>query len=125
MPQKKQQNTSNNGQNWRKIEFVNINLSKAEKTQFKSWFSDNEAEIPRLAAAFIAQGYKTSMKWDNENECFIVTATCEDDTMPNGGKAMSSRSDNWVEAVALNIWKTDVLCDGGIWEGTAKGNSWG
>lgn len=123
MPAKKQQNS--NGRSWDKIEFVNINLSKAEKTQFKSWFADNQAEIPRLASVFIGAGYKMSLKWDNSNECFIATATCDDESLSNYGKALSSRSDDWVEAIALNIFKTDVLSEEGVWEGNGKGNSWG
>lgn len=124
MPAKKQQQLQNSN-GYQKIEFVNINLSKAEKTQFKSWFSEHEVEIPRLVTVFVAAGYKLSLKWDNENDCFIATSTCNDETMENGGKALSSRSDNWVEAIALNIFKTDVLSENGIWESSGKGNSWG
>jgi hypothetical protein len=124
MPAKKQQQQSN-GNNWQKIEFVNINLSKAEKTQFKSWFTENEAELPRLLSVFIAAGYKTSLKWDNENDCFIATATCVDESLENSGKALSSRSDNWLEALALNYFKTDVLSEKGVWESSGRGNSWG
>lgn len=124
MPAKKQQQQQNNS-NYRQIEFVNINLSKAEKTQFKSWFAEHQAEIPTLMTAFIAQGYKLSLKWDNENECFIATSTCTDEGMENSGKALSSRSDDWVEAIALNYFKTDILSEGGVWESSGRGNSWG
>ncbi|GJQ33883.1 MAG: hypothetical protein HBSAPP04_27220 [Ignavibacteriaceae bacterium] len=125
MPQKKQQNNDNNRQNWTKVEFVNINLSKSEKTQFKSWYADNQAELPMLLTAFLSAGYKTSMKYDFENSCFIVTAICEDDGLPNHGKALTSRSDDWLEALALNLFKTDVLSPDGVWETSGKGNSWG
>lgn len=115
----------NNGQNWSKVDFVNINLSKVEKTQFKAWFSENQAELPRLLSVFMAAGYKTSLKWDNSNECFIATVVCEDDSLENSGKALSSRSDDWVEALALNLFKTDVISEKGVWEASGKGNSWG
>lgn len=124
MPAKKQQN-QNSAQQWAKVEFVNINLSKAEKTQFKSWYSENQAALPELMTRFIAAGYKLSLKWDNENDCFIATSTCTDETMENGGKALSSRSDDWLEAIALNLFKTDVISEDGVWEHSGKGNSWG
>lgn len=124
MPAKKQQQQNSRPQ-WDKIEFVNINLSKAEKTQFKAWFSENQPELPRLLSVFISAGYKTSLKWDNENACFIATATCTDEGLENSGKALSSRSDDWIEALALNLFKTDVLSENGIWEASGKGNSWG
>lgn len=124
MPAKKQQQQQNNNNNW-KVDFVNINLSKAEKTQFKAWYAENQSELPRLLSVFIAAGYKTSIKWDNENECFIATATCIDESLENSGKALSSRSDDWVEALALNLFKTDVISDKGVWEASGKGNSWG
>lgn len=125
MPQGKAQKIDNGRQNWTKTEFVNINLSKSEKTQFKSWFSDNQAELPRLLAVFITQGYKVSLKWDEGNGCFIATVICEDTSMENGGKALSSRSDDWVEALALNLFKTDVISDKGIWSASGAGNNWG
>jgi len=124
LPMAKKQ-AQNNQQQWAKIEFVNINLSKQEKTQFKSWYTEIQAELPRLVAVFIAAGYKQSIKWDNENDCFIATATCVDDSLENSGKALSSRSDDWMEAIALNVFKTDVLSEKGVWEASGKGNSWG
>lgn len=125
MPQGKKQQQQNSAPQWQKVEFVNINLSKAEKTQFKSWYSENQATLPELLTRFIAAGYKLSIKWDNENDCFIATSTCSDETMENGGKALSSRSDDWLEAIALNLFKTDVLSENGVWEASGKGNSWG
>src|SRR5574338_1165560 len=124
MPSKINRNDNQNG-NWRKVDFVNINLSNAEKKQFKSWYEENQAAIPELAAAMTGQGYKLSIKWDNSNSCFIATVTCEGDGLPNDGKALSSRSGDFMEAVALNIFKTDVVSDDGVWPETSRGNSWG
>jgi len=124
MPQKKQ-NNGNNGQSWNKVEFVNINLSNGEKKQFKSWFEENHTAIPELAAAMTGQGYKLSIKWDNGNSCFIATVTCDDESLDNNGKALSSRSNDWMEAIALNIFKTDVVCEDGKWGEGTRGNSWG
>lgn len=124
MPAKKAQQIKQQPE-YQKIEFVNINLSAQEKQHFKSWYHEHESEIPSLATAFIAQGYKLSLKYDGENECFIATSTCQDETMPNGGKALSSRSDDWIEALALNIYKTDVVSEDGTWESSGRSNSWG
>lgn len=125
MPQKKQQQQSNNRKPYADIQFCNINLSTAEKKQFKSWFEEHRTEIHTYAAAMTSTGYKLSIKWDNEHACFIATITCTDEAMENGGKALSSRSDDWLEAIALNIFKTDVVAEDGVWENSQSGSSWG
>lgn len=108
-----------------KIEFVNINLSKKERDQFKAWYTELETEIPRLIAVFMSQGYKIGIRYDTENECYICSATCFDDSMENHGKCLTSRSADWLEAMALNLFKTDVMSPDGIWESTTSGSNWG
>lgn len=125
MSAKKQAQQQSNNRFNSNIQFCNINLSAAEKKQFKSWFNEHQSEIPTYAAAMTAQGYKLSIKWDNEHECFIATITCTDESMTNGGKALSSRSSDWLEAIALNIFKTDVIAEDGVWESSQSGNNWG
>jgi len=122
---RKYEKPDNGGQNWKSVDFVYINLSTAEKKQFKSWFNENQSAVPELSASMTAQGYKLSIKWDNGNGCFIATVTCDNDGLPNKGKALSSRSDNWLEAIALNIFKTDVCAQDGRWPETSTGNNWG
>lgn len=123
MPTKNQKPNNNN--NWKQVTFCNINLSVAERKQFKSWYEENQTAIPELSAAFTSQGYKLSIKWDNGNDCFIATVTCENDHSENNGKALSSRSGDWMEAIALNLFKTEVLCENGVWPAESRGNSWG
>lgn len=107
------------------IEFVNINLTVKQKDTFKSWYAEVETELPNLLAAFIGAGYKTAIRFDNENECFIVSSTCIDESMENGGKCLTSRSDDWLEALALNLYKTDTISENGIWESSSNGKNWG
>lgn len=118
---------ANKAKQWRNdnVEFVNINLNKAQKEHFRGWFMENEKELPNLLAIFMSAGYKISLKYDTEHECYISTATCFDSSMENYNKALSSRSADWFEAMALTLWKTDVLCEDGVWENSAREDNWG
>jgi hypothetical protein len=123
MPAKKQ----NKAQQWRNdsVEFVNIRLTVKQKETFKAWFLENESELPNLLAVFLTAGYKLSLKFDSEHNCYIASATCFDDSMENHNKCLSSRSQDWLEAMALNLYKTDVLSEDGVWESSAVGSDWG
>jgi hypothetical protein len=123
MPAKK----ANKAKQWQdnNVEFVNIRLNNKQKETFKSWFADNERELPNLLAVFLAAGYKMSLKYDADHECYIASATCFDDSMENHNKCLTSRSQDWLEAMALNLYKTDVLSEDGIWESSSTGSDWG
>ena len=125
MSSKSNNNRNGNNGGYNNITFVNVPLGNKDKAQFKSWFSDNERELPNLLATFIASGYKLSVKWDIDNQCYIATFTCDATGLTNHAKALSSRSNDWLEAIALGLWKTDVLCEDGRWPTEKQGFNWG
>jgi hypothetical protein len=109
---------------FKKIEFVSIQLTADEKLAFKGWYETNLSESELLLETFIQSGYKTSIVWDTNKDCFIASSTCTNDKSKNYDKCLTSRSNNWLEALMLNLWKTDVLSKKGVWEATTKDN-WG
>lgn len=122
MPAKKRQDKK---PQYNQVEFVNVSLTKKDKETFKTWYDARIAELPDMVAKFISEGYKISFRWDSDNECYICSATCIDESMENHNKCLTSRSDQWLEALALNLFKTDTLCKDGIWESTETGYNWG
>ena len=118
----KQRNTNNS---WNKIEFINIRLDVEEGKQFRDWFKAQSEKIPDLLGQIMVDDHKISVTWDERNQCFIATFTGKEDQRHNDNKSLSSRSDDWYEALALNCYKHLVMCKNGKWEGETEKNNWG
>jgi len=111
--------------NFVETEFVSVRLDKEQALAFASWLEqDNESRALDLAE-FITAGHKTSITWDDYNSCFIVASTCKDEASDNNNKCITSRSNDWYEAMMLNVYKANVIFDKGAWEADAQTNAWG
>lgn len=107
------------------VTFVNYSLTADEIKKAKAWITANQADVETLLDTHIKAGYKTSIRYDQENECFIFSSTGTDDTGVNNKKCISSRSDVLVEAMMLQLFKVDILFNGGEWEGANDRMKWG
>lgn len=104
--------TNNQRSNWGDIVFANIRLTEENKHEFEQWASSlGDGAQPEIDN-FIVSGWKTSAKWDDNNDCFIVSATNENDKDRNYKICVSSRSDVRIEADLLNIYKVEILYRG-------------
>lgn len=113
-------------QDW-EVEFISIPLLSDVKEAFEAWASEAQADIEVWIAQLLGMGYKLSLTLDVSNNCVIVTATCKEAKSPNKGYAVSSRSDSWLEALMITIYKTIILYpekDGG-WPKTTRNDNWG
>lgn len=108
-----------------KIEFVNRNLKEDEAKAFTTWAKNENERIPDHLGQIMVDDYKVSCTWDDRNQCYIATFTGKEDQRVNDNKALSSRSDDWFEALAMNAYKHLVLFKGGAWEGETTKNNWG
>lgn len=109
------------------VEFVSLPLMSDQKDSFIAWSQEASADIEIFVSQLLGTGYKLSMTLDATNNCVIVTATCKEDRSPNSGYAMSSRSDTWLEALLMTVYKTIVLYpekEGG-WPKNTRNDSWG
>lgn len=109
------------------VEFVALPLMADQKDSFIAWAEEASADVEVFVAQLLGTGYKLSMTLDATNNCVIVTATCKEERSPNSGYAMSSRSDTWLEALLMTVYKTIVLYpekDGG-WPKNTRNDSWG
>jgi len=103
------------GNGFAEITFVQYRLNAQEKKDFAEW---KEKEAPRLEDMLvmaIEKGYKMSVSWDDQHQCFIGSMTCKDGGHGNHNMCMTSRDNQWYSALLMNVYKTDVLCEDGLW----------
>lgn len=111
--------------NWSTIEFINQSLSEPQRKDFKSWYATEGERVPDLIGQAMVDDYRLSCSWDDNNQCFIATLTGKQDQRFNASKALSARSDDWLEAMALALYKHLVIFKGGQWSGETTRNNWG
>jgi len=111
--------------NWNDIEFVNVKLTEDQKTQFTAWAQKPPTPITDLIGQSMVNLYRISCGWDDSNQCFIATITGKKEAKFNASRSMSSRSDDWYEALALCMFKHYVLFGERTWQGETDRNNWG
>lgn len=111
--------------NWPETNFVNLKITGKHKDGFLSWMSRKDNDIQVDVAAFMSNGHKTSISWDTNNNVWIVSATCKDESSPNVNCCLTSRSNEWWEAMCMNVYKHDIICAQGSWLDSAESGDWG
>lgn len=99
-------NKPEKAQTFQQVTFVSAPLSRDQADEFKRWFAEAMADVDTWVAQALSEGYKMSLTDDRSNDCVIFTLTCKDERSPNFNHALSSRADNWLEAVMMGIYKT-------------------
>lgn len=121
---KRNSSAADNKPDWQ-VTFVQIKLTGEHIDGFSKWMERKEPEIALDVASFMSNGHKTSITWDNDNKCWIVSATCKEEGSKNYNHCLSSRSNEWWEALCMNVYKNDILCDGGSWADKQQNSNWG
>lgn len=119
---------ANNGKrsaSFAQIEFVQISLDKDAEKAFHKWKTDHEQTCVSDLGNFIAEEMKLGITWDTSNNCFIASATCKDAKSPNLDRCVTARSDDWLEALMLLVFKHTVTAAGGDWSAVSKPTAWG
>lgn len=111
--------------NWGEMEFINVALTEQQKDEFKVWSKSKGETIADDIGQAMVNDYRLSCNWDDNNQCFIATLTGKEDQDFNAKKALSARSDDWFEAMALVLYKHIVIFDGRKWTGDGTKNNWG
>ena len=114
-----------NDARWGNTEFVNVTLTEPQRKEFKTWLTEKSETMPDEIGQLMVDDYKVSCNWDDNNQCFIATFTGKEDQSVNSAKALSSRSDDWYEALAINLFKHEVIFKRGKWSGETTRNNWG
>ena len=122
-PMPKQQAAARN--TFTAITFVNLRLDDNQKKTFAGWMKEKgETLVDEIAIAMSEHG-KMSISWDDTNKCFISAITCKDDKSPNCDHCVSSRSQDWYEALALTCFKVLVLLKDKPWSEGGTAANWG
>lgn len=115
MPRKKKNPQSNTSDKipYTQIKFVFNNLEQTELDLFddsehsKLSSDDIDSGVTRL----IESGFRLSVRWDDYSECIQITATCDIKGKPSSGYATSARSDSYIDAIMILLYKIQVIAD--------------
>jgi hypothetical protein len=110
---------------WGQTKFISMRIGGKHKDGFNDFMSRKDTEIALDIAEFMSQGHKISITWDNNNLCWIVSATCKIEGNVNYDCCMTSRSSEWYEALCMNVYKHKVMCASGSWEAQQETSDWG
>jgi hypothetical protein len=102
---------ANNGNQFT-TKFAVIALDSEGKQLAKQWLASNSKDLDTFFVDLVRDGWKTSLRWDNENDCFIASCTNVDDDSKNHNTCVTSRSDNMYESILINYYKIYIMFDG-------------
>ena len=96
-------------------EMIGFKLDIEELIQFDAWVKQKDFNYRAMLEETLLSGVKVGVSWDAYNDCFIASFTPKDDEHPNKGLCLLSRSSDWEEAIALNLFKASVVFSGKSW----------
>lgn len=105
--------------------FVEVRLGNAEKNHFHQWMEQDQETLGIELGTFISNDHKLSVSWDDQNVCFVASATCRDESSVNHNCCITSRSQDWFEAIMLTLYKATVLLGDKAWQSQSSDRSWG
>lgn len=106
-------------------EFAAVKLQPEDKAAFDAWLEHNGADFMNYWEIMCGDGWKPSQRWDNENDCYICSATQVDEDDKNHNICVVSRSSNLGEAFLMNYYKIYELFDGKKLPTEAPSQTWG
>lgn len=109
----------------KQIRFVNIRLDDGQKKKYRSWVTTEHEHIAEYLGSMAQEQNRISLSYDENNDTYICSITCNNPTSPNFGCCLSSRhSDIW-EAACIAVYKHVIMLGPTPWEEFAQGESWG
>jgi len=111
--------------NYGDFKFCSVTLTADDKDNYEAWAEKNGQNLLEILANCSVEGWKTSVTWDSENECFIGSLTCRSEGHKNENVVVVSRSDNLLEALALTLYKITDLYKGKKLPTDKLKNNWG
>lgn len=97
------------------MEFVNCVLTQEQDKAFTSWYESKDRKANAAIDESFADGYRVSVSWDDFNQTFIASLTYKGDKGDNKGKCLTARSDDWLESIAMVVYKHHVIFNQGAW----------
>lgn len=98
------------------MEFISNKLNKEELAEFDSWFVDHELDITTYVTVLLQAGYRISVIDDEYTGACQAQLSPRYTDMRNVGRMLCAFGEDYTEAVALLVYKHQVLFAGGDWE---------
>jgi len=98
-------------------EMISSKLTDEELLGFDQWLTKKGKDFDAMIFDTLMDDHKIGISWDAYNDCFIASFTAKGDDHLNAGKCLMSRSNDWREAIAMNMFKCAVIYadDKGRW----------
>lgn len=108
------------------VTFVNARLSVRDKKDVEAWIAKQDWLSTEFVANMIADGYKCTFSYDDNNDCVIYSMTGKEDQTHNAKKCLVTRAATLEDAVMVAAYKHIVMFDQGDWgEGDGAQQAWG
>jgi len=107
------------------FKFINRTLTVAEDDSFIKWFQGKDRQADNAIEQAFADEYKVSLSYDEKNNCFIASMVSKAEKSLNTNKCLMARSDSWLEAIAMVVYKHHVIFNQGAWESEENGRQRG
>lgn len=124
MAKKSSRNSTAQKPEWQ-VTFIDLKLDKSDQADFRKYASTGDGELSLELAQTIADGNKLSVAWDDNNQTYIASFTCKDEDSVNYNCCISSRSQEWFEAILLGCYKINKLCYNKPWKDVSASDDWG
>lgn len=107
--------------------FINIRVDEEQKEEFHVWCRDNPEQAWAHFDDALGQGMKSSLAYDRENECYIMTLTGALVEGSTERYCVTSRAGTLGDVIALSMWKHVELVHEKYGDLRANGrmNNWG
>ena len=100
--------TKKNDNTRQKIEwkgFINVNLTKAEKSDVIDFFAKKENNFDALIDSLVSTGHSLTLSYDTKNKCFMVAMRVQDVDIPYAGYCITSRASEPRMAFKVALYK--------------------
>lgn len=105
--------------------FVDLTLSRDDKTAFAAWWEKQSPVMEEVIEMLVRNFGKTTFSYDLSGDCWICATTVTDPRNINYNCCLTSRSDNPLEALALNLYKAFEVLRDADWRSIKSDKSWG
>lgn len=92
--------------------FVNIQLTDEQKAEFHAWLAENKQHVAGYLDDHLGDGIKFGASYDRQNEACVVTYAGALMGKSNHRYCVTSRAGTLDQAIALAVWKHEVLAQG-------------
>lgn len=92
--------------------YVDLTLDEDQRNRFGDWIEAQNGAWVNLLQDALAEGLGCSSKWDADNQCFVCSFVGAGVSNSNERYVLSARSDNYLEAMELLLYKHVELMRG-------------